>query len=135
MRPQSITGYSWARRTKTQQLAAELSRKKRNKFNAVKTVVDGIAFDSKREANHYGLLRSLERAGHISRLRVHPKFYLAVNDQEIATYRPDFTYWDAVSKRHCVIDVKSAPTARKRDFVLIKKLMKAIHGIEVEVVA
>jgi hypothetical protein len=37
-------------------------------------------------------------------------------------------------RRLHVVDVKSPPTAKKRDFVLIKKLMAAIHGIDVEVI-
>jgi hypothetical protein len=102
---------------------------KRNKFGAIKTVVDNIVFDSKREAAVYGELRYEFGACDIT---VHPKYDLIVNGQKIATYKPDFVVRDGPDIR--VIDVKSKPTAKKRDFVLVRKLMKAIHGIDVEVI-
>ena len=106
----------------------------RNKFGAVKVKLDGHTFDSKAEAKRYGELKLLERAGKITDLEVHPKYDLVLNGVLIATYKPDFRYYDAVHRDPLVEDVKSAPTARKRDFVLIRKLMKAIHGIDVEIV-
>lgn len=118
---------------------------RKSKFNAVKTVVDGITFDSKREAVRYGELKLLDRAGKIRNLVVHPRYSLVVNGTLIANYKPDFYYKyvhsgitdnQGVPYWHPVVeDVKSPPTARKRDFVLVKKLMKAIHGIEVEVIS
>lgn len=45
-----------------------------NKYNAVKTQVDGYTFDSKREAARYGELKLLERAGEISNLKIHPRY-------------------------------------------------------------
>lgn len=39
-----------------------------HKYNAKKTVVDGIAFDSKKEAMRYKELKELERVGKIDRL-------------------------------------------------------------------
>lgn len=125
------TGYQWAKKTKTRQLLTELSRKK-NKFNAVKVTVDGETFDSKREALEYQFLKMRQRLGEITELKRQVKFELAVNGVLIATYKPDFVYWEGI-ERH-VIDVKSAPTAKKRDFILIRKLMRAIHGIDVEIV-
>lgn len=71
---------------------------KRHKFNAVKTTVDGIRFDSKREAKRYGELKLLERAGQIRRLRLQPEFPLCPwmdDHSEIVTlgiYRGDFAY-------------------------------------------
>lgn len=127
----SVTGYTWMKRDKTRQLIAEMAKPRRNKFGAKRIVVDGEAFDSKREASLYYQFKLLERAGKISKLRRQPKYSLTVNGVEIATYRPD---WDYIEKGALhVIDVKSEPTAKKRDFILIKKLMKACHGIEVEV--
>ena len=40
-------------------------KKKGNKFGAKKTVVDGILFHSKREAEYYGQLKLMKRAGNI----------------------------------------------------------------------
>lgn len=117
---------------------------KRNKYRAVKTVVDGIRFDSKAEAKRYGELKLLEKAGKIISLAVHPKYDLTVNGVLIATYKADFSYQQLRAAytltqacqwwQECVEDVKSAPTASRRDFILIRKLMKAIHGIDIELI-
>ncbi len=47
-----------------------------NKYNATKTTVDGIVFDSKKEATRYGQLKLLERAGKISDLKIQPRYLL-----------------------------------------------------------
>ena len=103
-----------------------------NKYNAKKTVVDGIKFDSKREAARYRELRLLERAGQISALR-RPKlseaYLLVVNNVKIGRYTPDFIYLE--NGVEVVEDVKSPATKKARDYVLRKKLMLAIHGIEI----
>ena len=57
------------------QLESRLKRLE-NKFNARKTVVDGITFDSKKEANRYRELKLLERAGKICCLRLQVPFEL-----------------------------------------------------------
>lgn len=41
----------------------------RNKFNARKTTVDGIEFDSAKEAKRYTKLRDMQEAGEISNLQ------------------------------------------------------------------
>lgn len=48
----------------------------RSKYGARKTVVDGITFDSKREAERYSELKLLERAGKIEGLRRQVSFEL-----------------------------------------------------------
>ena len=48
----------------------------RNKYGARKTVIDGITFDSKREAIRYQELKLLERAGEIKDLELQPKYIL-----------------------------------------------------------
>ena len=47
-----------------------------NKYNARKTIIDGIKLDSKKEADRYCELKLLERAGEISHLQLQPKFLL-----------------------------------------------------------
>lgn len=105
-----------------------------NKYNAVRTTVDNIAFASKREARHYADLKLLERAGEITHLECQPVFKLIVNDILINTYTADFSYFDRRDRRLHVVDVKSKPTAEKRDFKRTCKLMKALYQIDVEVV-
>ena len=46
------------------------------KYQNHKTVIDGIAFDSKLEANRYAELKVLEKAGIISQLQLQPSFEL-----------------------------------------------------------
>ena len=104
-----------------------------NKYKAQPTTVDGIKFDSKREAERYGELKLLERAGEIRDLVPHPRFALVVNGFHICLYTADFAYTDSGTGRgpYVVEDVKSPATARRADYVLRKKLMAAIHGIEI----
>lgn len=127
-----ITGYRLAKRETTKRLVAEMIAAKANKYRAKKTTVDGLTFDSKREASLYFTFKAMEKAGRIANLRRQPKYILTVNGIQIAIYKPDFDYVENGALH--VVDVKSEPTAKKRDFVLIKKLMAAIHGIEVEVI-
>lgn len=47
-----------------------------SKYGARKTVVDGITFDSKKEANRYRELKLLEKAGKISNLKLQVPFEL-----------------------------------------------------------
>jgi hypothetical protein len=47
-----------------------------NKYNARKTVIDGIKFDSKKEAARYCELKILLQAGEITDLELQPVFIL-----------------------------------------------------------
>ncbi|MGQ4813059.1 DUF1064 domain-containing protein [Agrobacterium vitis] len=112
-------------------------KKRGNKYGAKRTTVDGIAFDSKRESEVYRDLKTLERAGRISGLVLQRKFELIVKNLEtddseiIGTYRADFCFIDYDQDgRLRVIDVKGVIT---KDFRRVQKIMKAAHGIEVEV--
>ena len=49
---------------------------KKNKYNAKKTVIDGIKFDSKAEGKRYEVLKKREKAGEISGLTLQPRFTL-----------------------------------------------------------
>ena len=106
----------------------------KNKFNAIKTTIDGIQFDSRREARRWQELKLLERAGEIEHLERQVKFALTVEGVHIANYTADFRYWTKAPKMRVVEDVKSGPTAKKRDFVLIRKLMRAVHNVDIQVV-
>lgn len=98
----------------------------RGKYNARPVEIDGIRFASEAEARRYGELRLLERAGEICLLEVHPTFPLVVNGQRVAAYEADFSYRDASGL--IVEDVKGV---RTRDFIIRRKLMKAVYGIDV----
>ena len=65
----------------------------RNKYKAVKTTIDGIEFDSKREAKRYTELKILEKAGHITHLELQPEYQITVNGVDICKYKADFRYF------------------------------------------
>jgi len=102
-----------------------------SKYRNRKTTVDGIRFDSKREAQYYSSLKQLERAGQVFEVELQKPYALTVNGQLVCTYRCDFAFYDAIQKRNRVVDIKGVAT---KDFNIKRKLMRAIYGIDVEVI-
>jgi hypothetical protein len=110
-------------------------KKKRNKFNAVKTTVNGIKFDSKLEAKRYGQLILIEKGGLIKHLKLQVPFRLDMSHKtcpcckavNYKRYVADFTYIE--DGQLVVEDAKGKPTV---DFRRKKRLMKAIYGIDVK---
>ena len=99
--------------------------KKPNKYHARKTAVYGIAFDSKREAEYYLLLREKKRLGEIKSIDLQPTYTLLEGfrdnqgkQQKPITYTPDFLVEYDDGRRE-VIEVKGVKT---RDYLLRKKL-------------
>lgn len=79
--------------------------KKKNKFGAIKTEVDGIKFDSRKEARRYTTLKRLAGDNVIQALEIHPKFDLiALGGKLIGVYEADFSY--IVNDSVIVEDVK-----------------------------
>lgn len=110
---------------------------KRNKFGAKKKEVDGHLFDSTKEAKRYMALKLLEQSGQITDLRIQVEFLLipkqakpAGGFERPASYSADFVYFDR-SGNQVVEDVKSEPTRKKPDYVMRRKLMLMVHGIEI----
>ena len=104
-------------------------RKGRHKYNVSPKedrTVDGIVFDSKKEANRYGELKLLRDGGRITDLELQRSFDLIVNGMRICTYRADFSYVDESGP--VVEDTKGFKTEEYR---LKKKLMLAIHQIKI----
>lgn len=99
----------------------------RNKFGNEKTDVDGIKFDSKAESQRYGELKMMERGGLIQGFEMQVSYDLEVNGVLICKYIADFviTWPDGIVT---VEDVKGVQTP---DFKLKKKLMWAIHNIDI----
>ena len=103
---------------------------RKNKYNAQKTMVDGILFDSKRKAARYMQLMLLERAGKISHLELQPVYECIVNGKKICSYKADFRYFTKTG--NIVEDVKGYITPM---FKLKKKLVEAIYsGVTIEVI-
>jgi hypothetical protein len=118
-----------------------------SKYGAVPTTVDGIRFDSTKEARRYGELGLLERTGAIRELEIQPKFPIDVVrlwDQghwtwrqgerpplvQCGVYTADFRYVDAATGLVIIEDVKSSPT-KTAAYRLRKRLVEAIHGVKI----
>ena len=67
-------------------------RDRTHKYNAKRTVVDGITFDSRKEARRYGELKLLEKAGEIIYLKTHPSFPIVIDGKNICVVELDFSY-------------------------------------------
>ncbi len=88
------------------------------KYRNQPTVVDGLRFDSKREAARYEALCLMGRAGMIRQLNIHPTYVLveAFTDargrkHRALKYEGDFEYFEVDSKLWVVEDVKGVKTA------------------------
>ena len=113
--------------------------KRKQKYNASKTTIDGIIFDSRKEAKRYLFLKDLERSGDISNLHRQVTYELlpAVTEQVIIhlktklksairtlqrsiTYRADFVY--CRDGKVITEDVKASPKMIPADFKIKEKL-------------
>ncbi len=101
-------------------------QKSKPKYGNRKTEIDGFLFDSAAESVRYAELMLLIREGSVSDLAVHPVFVIEVNGLKICSYEADFSYQEAGAL--VVEDVKGVKT---KEYILKKKLMKAVHNIEI----
>ena len=101
-----------------------------NKYHNKKVTVDGITFDSIKEASRYQELMMLERAGEISGLFRQVKIELIPKTSKFraVTYIADFTYIDRSTGQRVYEDVKGMKT---EVYKLKKKLLYWRHGIEI----
>lgn len=105
----------------------------RSKYHAKKTVVDGITFDSKREADRYLVLKSMEEDETIEDLRRQVRYELVpAFDVDGRHYRPvyyvaDFVYVE--DGKTVVEDVKGMRTDVYR---LKSKLFARRYGMSVK---
>ena len=120
-----------------------------SKYRAKKVVVDGITFDSKREAERYKTLKRLESAGVIRDLELQRKFILIPAQREESTevyksglrkgepkpgktierecsYIADFVYTE--NGRTVVEDSKGV---RTKEYILKRKMMLYFYGIRI----
>lgn len=103
----------------------------RSKYKAKKTLVDGIVFDSKKEAARYQELKLLEKAGVIKDLSLQPNFllqdkfkYQGKTHRKIE-YIADFQYYIIKDKKWVIEDVKGFKTDV---YKLKKKLFLKKYG-------
>jgi len=119
--------------------ALDRSAKRRAKFGNVKTVVDGVKHDSKREAKRYRELGLLLKAGEIDFLARQVRFMLPggveyVADFVYGTIAPSADMRAGLRKgkpeaRH--LTVEDAKGVRTPEFKIKAKLMKSEYGIDV----
>ena len=114
---------------------------KRHKYGAKKTTTDGITFDSKKEAEYYGLLKIRKMSGNISDFELQPKFIYKMTcfnpdgfNSRIFTktykYIADFKVFYPEGEIE-IIDVKGMQTS---EFKRKKKIVEKIYGIEIKIV-
>lgn len=99
-----------------------------SKYGNHKVTLDGIAFDSEKEAIRYAELKLLQRAGEISGLERQKRFELqpAFTDASGCRHKPicyvcDFFYLE--NGQEVIEDVKSPATADNAVYKLKKKMM------------
>lgn len=118
----------------------------KNKYNNKKVEVNGIVFDSKREAKRYSELLLLEQVGAISNLQRQVKYVLIPAQREPDTvgarggihkgkviekecaYYADFVYFDRETQEIVVEDTKGMKTT---EYTIKRKLMLFRHGIRI----
>ena len=108
---------------------------KESKYHAEKTEIDGIIFDSKKEAARYAELKQMEEAGLINDLVLQPRFLLQEpfmcdgKKERKIEYVADFEYQE--NGRYVVEDVKS-PATRTQVYKLKRKLFLFRYGDQVD---
>lgn len=119
------------------------TKKGYRKYGNIKTVVDGIKFDSKKEARRYSTLKLMQESGIISELICQPKFKLIVPGlgpvkikgkvrQTTSTYTPDFQY--KKDGELIIEDVKSPATANDKYFKLKRAIFELIYKVDLTLV-
>lgn len=111
-----------------------MSEKKMNKYGAIRTEIDGIKFDSAKEAQRYCELKQMERAGLIRSIRLQVKFPLCEarkredgTTERGASYVADFVYF--CGDRMVVEDTKGF---RTEAYILKRKWMLDKYGITIQ---
>lgn len=114
----------------TQDSARIAELEKPNKYRNTKTDVDGIRFDSKKEAARWKHLKLLQDIRCIKNLERQVRFEIIpkCGKQRAAHYVADFVYQHRGSGKQFVEDCKGM---RTDTYKLKKKLMLSVHGIEI----
>ena len=96
-------------------------KRKAPKYRNQPTIIDGVRFASKKEAERYKILSLLESQGRINNLRLQPRIPLMVNGVKIGHYVADFEY--KMNDKIVVEDVKS-PATKTPVYKLKKKILE-----------
>ncbi len=105
---------------------------KKSKYGNKPVVVDGRRYASELEAAHCLKLIAREEKGEIGGLELQRRFKILGNNGEvICVYVADAAFWDHKEDRFRVLDFKGMET---EVFKLKRKMMRALNGIEIEVI-
>ena len=106
----------------------------RNKYHSRKVTIDGVTFDSKKEAMRWRELRLLERAGKLTALQRQVKFELIPSQridgkvvERACSYIADFAY--CMNGEYIVEDTKGFRTP---EYVIKRKLLLHKYGIQIK---
>ncbi len=114
-----------------------------SKYKNKKTIVEGISFDSKREATYYLQYKVLEKFGKIKDLVLQERFPLVIDGKPVlirserypngrtASYRADFSFYDVEQRKKRILDCKGVDTDLSR---LKRALVECIYSVTVEIV-
>ena len=108
-----------------------------NKYRNQKIVVDGIMFDSKKEAKRYQFLKALERAGEIKNLKtqvpfeLQPAFRYDGKGIRAIKYIADFTYYARNKDGRFILVVEDTKGYRTKEYELKKKLFLFTQGFPI----
>jgi hypothetical protein len=102
-----------------------------SKYHNRRVTVDGISFQSVKEASRWQELRMLERAGEITGLVRQQKIELIPKTKlyRACYYVCDFIYFDKRENKTIYEDVKGV---RTKEYLLKRKLLYWRHGIEIK---
>lgn len=119
-----------------------------SKYHSHKVTVDGDTYDSMKEYRRFKELSLLERAGAIQNLKRQVKYVLIPAQREFTSeidkkgnfkkgkllerecaYIADFVYFDMSTCRMTVEDTKGY---RTKDYIIKRKLMLWVHGIQIK---
>lgn len=123
----------FASKTRMEEIAEEENPEKKSKYSSAKTDIDGIRFDSKKEAEFYAELKLREKAGEITHLRLQPRYLLQEafrhegKQYREMEYVADFEYIE--NGITVVVDVKGFKTAV---YMLKKKLFLYKYGSKIK---
>ena len=118
-----------------------------NKYGSRKVEVNGIVFDSKREAARYQELLLLEKAGEIKDIRRQVKYVLIPAQYEHpesttrkgrgrcvergCAYIADFVYKTILPDGDTLTIVEDTKGFRTKDYIIKRKLMLSVYGIRI----
>jgi hypothetical protein len=106
-----------------------------SKFGNKKVLVDGIWFDSKKEAKRYQDLKLLQAAKLIRNLMLQQVFDLAHSvviqgrKRPPLRYKADFTYFD--DRQQGAFVVEDCKGFKTEGYKIKRHLMKSVHGIDI----